>query len=160
MDVETERQLRTLVDRAAIIDVIVGIANAFDAQDWPRLRSFLADELRTDYAELRNEAPAVVRADAYVEARRTGLAGVRTVHISTNHEVRLDGDEAECRSAYRIYRLAPHLPAGENRLDTAGAYEHTLRRTAAGWRVTAIRQTVAIKDGNPLVHGGLASAPR
>ncbi|MEO8602725.1 MAG: nuclear transport factor 2 family protein [bacterium] len=155
MDAQLERQMRHLVDRAAIVDVIIGFANAFDAQDWPRLRSFLADELHTDYSQFRQEPPGLVRADAYVEARRLGLAGVRTVHLSTNHQVSIAGDTAACVSAYRIYRLAPHLPAGENRLDSAGNYEHALARTSAGWRLTVIRQTVTIQEGNPLVHGGL-----
>jgi hypothetical protein len=145
--------LRWLVDRAAIIDVIVGIANAFDAQDWARVRSFLAEELMTDYTQFRNEPAARVRADAYVQERQRALAGVRTLHVSTNHEVKVLGDQAECTSAYRIYRFNPQLAPGENRFDTAGTYHHGLVRTAAGWLVCRIMQTVLLREGNPLVHG-------
>lgn len=144
-----------LADRAAVVDTVIAFANAFDAQDWQTLRRCLADEVHTDYSQFRGEAPAVVSADAYVAARQQGLAGLRTLHISTNHQVQIDGDRAECGSAYRIYRVDPQGRAGENRLDTAGRYEHALVRTAAGWRICAIRQTVVLQTGNPAIHGAL-----
>ena len=150
-------QLQWLVDRAAVIDVIVGIANAFDAQDWVRVRSFLADEVATDYSQFRGEPAGRVSADAYVEERRRGLQGVRTLHVSTNHEVRVTGDQADCLSAYRIYRINPQYPPGEDRFDTAGTYRHQLIRTAAGWLVCGITQTVLLRQGNPLVHGAFLS---
>jgi hypothetical protein len=157
-----DEQLLWLVDRAAIIDVIVAIANAFDAQDWARLRPLLMDELDIDYSQFRNEPAARISADAYVDTRRRGLTGVRTLHISTNHQVSVAGDAAECVSAYRIYRVNPQLAPGENRLDTAGTYHHSLLRTAVGWRVSSITQSVLIQGGNPLVHGALrpAESPR
>ena len=148
-----------LADRADIIDCIVRAAAAFDAQDWGALRACLADTLETDYSQFRGEPPATVSADAYVASRREGLAGLRTLHISTNHLVEASGDEATCRSAYRIFRVDPARPAGQNRLDTAGAYEHGLVRTADGWRICRIRQTVVVQDGDPAVHRGLKAPP-
>jgi hypothetical protein len=70
--------------------------------------------------------------------------------------VTISADAATCHSAYRIFRFDPLRAPGENRLDTAGAYEHGLVRTPQGWRIDRIRQTVLIQEGNPLVHGGLA----
>src|SRR5262249_43074734 len=113
----------------------------------------LADEVVTDYSQLRGEPARRVSADEYVEERRRGLLGVRTLHVSTNHEVRITGDRADCLSAYRIYRLDPPMAAGEDGFDTAGTYRHQLLRTAGGWLVCAITQTVLLRQGNPLVHG-------
>ncbi len=149
----TEASFQLLVDRAAITDTIVGAANAFDTQDWERLRACLSDELRTDYSDFRGEPPSTVSADAYVEARRNGLRGLNTLHISTNHEIRIEGDSAKCRSAYRIYRIDPARAPGENRLDTAGHYDHELVRAAGGWRICSITQTVVLREGVPGVHG-------
>ncbi len=146
-------QIQYLLDRTAITDTIVGAANAFDTQDWDRLRGFLADELRTDYSDFRGEAPSSVSADAYVEARRNGLRGLKTLHISTNHQIEIDGDRVRCRSAYRIYRVDPARAQGENRLDTAGHYEHDLVRAAPGWRICGIKQTVVLREGASEVHG-------
>lgn len=148
-------ELAALVDRARVVDTVVGAANAIDARDWARLRSLLADALDVDYREFRGEPPARVSADEYVAARRRGLAGLRTLHISTNHAVEIEGDRARCVSAYRIYRIDPGRPAGENRLDTAGRYTHELERGRTGWRICGISQTVVIRAGNEAVHGAL-----
>lgn len=145
--------LQRLVDRADVVDTIVGAANAFDAKDWARLRACLAAELDVDYSDFRGEPPRRISADEYVAARQRTLAGLRTLHISTNHAVQVEGDRARCVSAYRIYRVDPAGAEGQNRLDTAGAYEHGLVRSPAGWRICRIKQTVVVNTGNARVHG-------
>lgn len=147
--------LSAFLERTAIVDVVVGFANAFDQQDWPRLESYLAPLLWTDYSEFRGEPPGEITAAEYVAARRRGLAGLRTVHLSSNHEVRIDGDAATCRSAYAIWRVDPQKPEGENTLHTVGHYEHGLVRGADGWRIQRIRQTVVARTGPAAVHGAL-----
>ena len=142
-----------LTDRIQVADTVVGAANALDAKDWSRLRGYLTDDLDVDYSDFRGEAPARMSADEYVATRRRGLDGLRTLHISTNHAVEIDGDRARCVSAYRIYRVDPAGEEGKDRLDTAGMYEHGLLRTPGGWRICRIRQTVVVRAGNASVHG-------
>lgn len=144
-----------LRDRALVIDVVLRAALAMDRQDWPLLRSCLAATLWVDYSAFRGTAPGPVSADDYVAARVSGLAGLRTLHTSTNHLVTLDGDRAACSSAFVIHRVDPARPAGEDFLDTAGRYEHGLARTADGWVIDRIVQTVVWSRGNPEVHGAL-----
>jgi hypothetical protein len=148
-------EVQRLVDRVAVVDTIVGIANAFDRKDWTRLRGYLAPELEVDYSDFRGEPSSRVSADAYVAGRASGLHDLATLHISTNHEVQLDGDLATCRSAYRIYRVDRSLAPEAGRLDTAGHYEHRLARAGGRWLVTAITQTVVMQRGNRAVHRGL-----
>jgi len=143
--------LQRLLDRAAVVETVVGIANTFDRKDWPRLRSYLADELYTDYSQFRGEPPSYVSADAYVAARETGLRGVTSLHLTTNHEVAIDRDTATCYSAYRIYRVDSANPA--RRLDTAGTYDHRLSRADSRWLVTSITQTVVVLEGDRSIHG-------
>src|SRR5262245_63595335 len=147
-----EASIREALDRAAIVQAIVGLANAMDAQDWARVRSLLADELDVDYSQFRGEPPARVTADGYVASRIEGLRGLRALHTSTNHEVRVEGDHGTCASAYHILRVDPTTG---RRLDTWGTYQHRLARTADGWRVTGIVQTVAWLEGDRAVHGAL-----
>ncbi len=149
------RDLRRLADRADIVDVILRAADAMDRQDWAALAACLAPVIDVDYSDLRGDPPATVSADEYVTARRAGLAGLRTQHVSTNHLVTIDGDRASCRSCFVIHRVAPALPDGERFFDTAGHYAHALRRGPDGWRITAITQTVVWNRGNPDVHGAL-----
>ena len=143
-----------LIERNKIIDVIVCIANAMDEQNWQRLREYLTDEIRIDYSEFRAELPGQITAEAYIQQRVEGLAGLKTLHISTNHEVTVTNKDARCRSAYRIYRFDRTYESDRNRLDT-GNYEHRLVRVDGKWRVNAIRQTVVMLDGNRQIHKGL-----
>jgi len=145
--------IRWIIDRAAVVDTIVAFANAIDAQDWQKLRSYLADEIDIDYSEFRGETPRRVTAEEYIKQRVEGLAGLRTLHVSTNHEVTIKRDAAKCKSVYRIYRLGPDREAGQNRLDTGGNYFHSLIPTDRHWLITGIKQTLVIVSGNTQVHG-------
>ena len=145
--------IRWIIDRAAVVDTIVAFANAIDAQDWQKLRSYLADEIDIDYSEFRGETPRRVTAEEYIKQRVEGLAGLRTLHVSTNHEVTIKRDAAKCKSVYRIYRLDPDREAGQNRLDTGGNYFHSLIPTDRHWLITGIKQTLVIVSGNTQVHG-------
>jgi hypothetical protein len=144
-----------VIERSKIIDVIVGIANAMDEKNWEKLRKYLADEINIDYSEFRGEPPQQTTAEAYVQKRVEGLTGLKTLHISTNHEVAVSKNYARCLSAYRIYRFDPDCELGQDRLDTAGNYDHQLIQFKGEWRVTAIKQTVVMMTGNRRVHRGL-----
>jgi hypothetical protein len=149
-------EIRLIVERAAVINAIVGFANAIDAKDWDKLRSHLADEIDIDYSDFRGETPRRITAEEYIKQRVEGLAGLLTLHVSTNHEVTIHHNTAKCQSAYQIYRIDPSRQAGENRLDTAGNYFHSLIQTTDGhWLIDGIKQTVVIVSGNPQVHGAL-----
>jgi hypothetical protein len=151
--------LRHLADRLEITEVVLRFARAMDVQDWALLRDCLLPELEVDYSDLRGDPPATVAAEEFVAARIKGLAGLKTQHISTNHLVTIDGDRAECASCFLIHRVDPAAPEGSNSFDTAGHYLHRLRRTAAGWRIHGIVQTVVWNRGRPEVHGALRREP-
>lgn len=144
-----------MIQRTKIIDTIVGVANAIDDKNWQKLRSHLANEIHIDYFEFRGEPPRQITAEEYIQQRVNALTGLQILHISTNHEVTITGNYAECKSAYRIYRLNPNRESGKNRLDTAGNYIHQLTQIDGYWRITAIKQTVVVIAGNHQVHGAL-----
>ncbi len=148
-------EIRSIIDRTAVIDTIISFANAFDAQDWQKVRAYLADKIDIDYSEFRSETPRRVTAEEYIKQRIEGLAGLRTLHVSTNHEVTINNNTAECQSAYQIYRLDPTRESGQNRFDTAGNYFHSLIQTDKHWLIAGIKQTVVIVSGNLQVHGAL-----
>lgn len=148
-------EIRWLIERTKIIEIIVKFANAMDEKDWQRLRTYLADEIDIDYSAFRGEAPKRITAEEYVQQRIDGLAGLLTLHMSTNHEVTIQQNGAQCKSAYRIYRLDPNREPGQAQLDTVGKYTHYLIKANGQWRINAIQQTVVIISGNPQVHGAL-----
>ena len=146
-----ERSLSVLRARAAIIDVVLGLARALDLKDWAACRRCFTDVIETDYSDLRGEPPSTIKADAFVELRRTALERLKTLHLSANHLVTVEGDRATCVSAAVIYRLRPE--DGE-RFDTYCSYTHGLVRTGGLWKIGTIKQTVYWNTGNPDVHAG------
>lgn len=146
-----EQSLSGLSARAAVSDVVLGFARALDAKDWEACRHCFLDEIETDYSDLRGESPSRVKADDFVAKRRSALERLKTLHLSTNHLVTVDGDRATCVSAAVIYRLRP---ADGERFDTYCTYTHTLVRTGAGWKISKVKQTVHWNTGNPDIHSG------
>jgi hypothetical protein len=148
-----DSELRGLLDHDAVRGLVIRFANAFDLRDWNALRACLGAEIFVDYSAFRGESPATVTAEAYVAARVSALSALKTQHLSTNHQVTLAGDRAECFSAFLIHRIAPAAPAGADTFDTAGHYWHGCARTPDGWRIDRIRQTVLWTRGTPEIHG-------
>ncbi len=145
--------LQALIDRQAIVDTIVRWAYALDTKDWAAARACFTDEVETDYSDLRGAGPTRLTADAFVELRRRAHEKLMTQHLSTNHLVTLDGDHATCVSATLIHRLDPGRQS-DNTFDTLAHYTHTLVRTAAGWRIARIKQSVVWNRGNASIHTG------
>jgi hypothetical protein len=146
-----EPSLTVLADRAAVSDLLLEFARALDSKDWTICRRCLLDEIETDYSDLRGEPPARVNAEDFVAKRRMALAPLKTLHLSTNHQVTVYGDRATCVSVGVIHRLRPE--DGE-RFDTYCTYTHSLVRTSAGWKIAKIKQTVHWNTGNPEIHAG------
>jgi hypothetical protein len=142
------------INRNAIIDVILRFARSLDIQDWEMCRTCFMDELETDYSDLRGDPPSMVGADEFVAKRKSGLAGLKTLHISTNHLVEIEGYKAVCTSNSVIYRFDPNL-SGDNSFHTYCIYTHRLCKTNEGWKIYAVKQTVIANVGNPNVHGAL-----
>ena len=141
-----ERSLSVLEDRAAVIDVVLGFARALDVKDWAACRRCFADEIETDYSDLRGEPPSTVKADDFVALRRTALERLKTLHLSTNHLVTVDGDRATCVSAAVIHRLRPEDGA---RFDTYCAYTHSLVRSASRWKIAQGQADRLLEHGQP-----------
>jgi 3-phenylpropionate/cinnamic acid dioxygenase small subunit len=145
--------LQAIIDRQAIVDTIVRYAATLDAKDWAGAETCFAAEVETDYGDLRGTGPARIAAHAFVDLRRQALERLKTHHMSTNHLVTLDGDRATCQSAMLIHRLDPSRET-DNTFDTLAHYTHTLARTAGGWQITRVRQSVAWNRGNSAIHAG------
>src|SRR5437762_6108922 len=88
-----ERSLSLIRDRAAVIEVVLAVARALDVKDWAACRRCFTDEIETDYSDLRGEPPQIVKADEFVELRRTALERLKTLHLSANHLVTVDRSE-------------------------------------------------------------------
>jgi hypothetical protein len=139
-----------------IIALVNRFAAAFDAKDWPGLRTCLAGEIEVDYADLRGGAPERIAADDYVAARRSAMAELLTLHQLSSQRVETRGGGTVCHSAMVIHRRAREAP--DRFFDSYGYYEHRVEGFPDGWRIVGIRQRVLWSEGDPRIHPGVRRA--
>jgi ketosteroid isomerase-like protein len=141
-------QLRWLVDRAAISDLLIDFARALDDQDW--------EGYAANYAEDGVLAISPTIGHTGRDGMATFVAGslgqyAGTHHLSANHAITVDGDTATSRS----YLIAAHIFDADDpyrHADGAGWYRCRLRRTEDGWRFTHVSLEIRYLSGQPLVH--------
>ncbi|WP_167582098.1 nuclear transport factor 2 family protein [Kineococcus rubinsiae] len=142
-------QLRWLVDRAAIGDLLVEFARTLDVGDFAANTAlYLPDGV------FQVEGTPF-RLSGHEELARTGSpSGLArydaTWHLSSNHAIDVDGDTATTRS----YLLGVHRFTGDltRHADGAGWYDCTLRRTEEGWRFATVTIHEVWRAGEELPH--------
>jgi hypothetical protein len=127
--------VEVLKDRAAIGDVVSGLAHAQDDRDWDGLRALFADAVTLDLSKhYFGTPPTAITVTDLVELARASLTGFHcTHHASSNLVVELFGDEAECRAHMVAYH---HVPTGTGVVDHCtmrGYWELKLRKVAQRW---------------------------
>ncbi len=131
-------------DRAG---VIARFANSFDLKDWVLMESALAEELGTDYSDLRGGPPKEITAHQYAQARREALEALDTRHTNGNPEITVDGKRASVEAGSMIFRSLDGLV-----FNTHARYHFRLSQERdRGWVIDRINQTVLGNEGDPNV---------
>jgi hypothetical protein len=73
-----------------------------------------------------------------------------TQHVTTNHQVVVDGERASCLS-YVHGRFIRTVPEGGNMFESGGWYDDQLVRTNQGWRISNRVCRMQWWTGNPAV---------
>ncbi|MEV5274174.1 nuclear transport factor 2 family protein [Streptomyces werraensis] len=142
---EMRRQVRALTDRAAVTDLISRYLRSLDEgvldDDWARA-------FHTEDVVAEMPVGTVRGRDAVLDRVRRGMALFdRTVHLSTNDVVEIDGDRATVWGA----QLSTHVLADGSQevFVSAGHTETELVRTDEGWRISATALRVVWTRGTP-----------
>ncbi|WP_436997829.1 nuclear transport factor 2 family protein [Streptomyces sp. enrichment culture] len=142
---EMRRQVLALTDRAAVTDLISRYLRSLDEgvldDDWARA-------FHTEDVVAEMPVGTVRGRDAVLDRVRRGMALFdRTVHLSTNDVVEIDGDRATVRGA----QLSTHVLADGSQevFVSAGHTETELVRTDEGWRISATALRVVWTRGTP-----------
>ena len=145
--------IQFLLDRAAVQETVMRVGTAIDLKDWDMLRGCFLDAIMTDYSDLRGDPPSIIAADNYVAQRKDALIPLKTQHLSSNHLITIDGDNAQCSSEMVIYRRKI-TDTGMLEFNTHCYYEHKLQRTDTGWKINSIKQIVFWNEGDATIHSG------
>ena len=144
----------------AVGDLLARFFQAFDEKDWPLMRACLCDEVFADYSSFRGQPAATLRAEVYVDQRRTALQALATQHNFLNLRVEVAPDtlSATARCNYIIHRFHPAVESGNDRyFHSYGNYRFAFARPAAAWKICGITQHLLQNTGNRALHGAVRS---
>lgn len=154
MDATLAAQLRDLVDRQQIHQVMLKYARGLDRLDNALVRSCYWDDAIEDHGHF------VGRPDDFIRyADGTTLAHLSTQHAILNHYCELDGDDAWCETYYQftgVKQTPPHFAS-------TGRYIDHFQKRNGEWRianrVTVVEGTYDLPQALATLHMPSAYAP-
>ncbi len=124
---------QTFIDRSNIIDTLNRFVLSIDQRDWKTMRDSLCDEIDFDYSALNAVMPQT--ADELVKQVQQDQSNFKAVqHSTTNHQVNLKGDTADCIANVRAQHLLPD-DRPNHFWTVIGRYTYSLSRTTTGWKI-------------------------
>ena len=120
--------MQTLGDRLEINDLLTRYAHSVDSKDWALYRSVFTDDAFIDY-----ESAGGIKGDREAVAdwlEKTMVGFPMTQHLISNIDVKIDGDRASVRA---MFYNPMGMPSGKT-FWCGGFYNHSLVRTADGWK--------------------------
>ncbi len=134
-------------DITAIVNVINLYPVAVDSQQWGLFDRVFTGDASTDFGGGAVFRGLVLIKQAFAAIHEPFEA---TQHVTTNHQVAVDGDTATCLS-YVHGRFIRSVPEGGNLFELTGWYDDQLVRTAEGWRISNRLCRSVWWGGNPAV---------
>lgn len=138
--------IQSLRDRSEIIDVAIRYARGIDTRNWQEFGSCFTDEVAINVLATGGAWITLSRADIMAICSRIFANYSATQHISANHQVTINGDEAICISSLNATHYTADYPGGSIQRQI-GYYEYHLVR-ADGWQIDRYVQTVRWEEGN------------
>lgn len=130
--------MTTLVDGAALIELVDSIFDTVDAKDWDGAEALFADKVDVDFTSLAGGEPAEITNVQLVDGWRVGLhAKKASFHTVSHYRVVVTGDEALVKVKGYAYNVLDASLGGEM-WEVWGRYEIPARRTAEGWKATGL----------------------
>jgi hypothetical protein len=140
--------VRSLVERSRVSEVINALFGATDARDWARVRSCFTEQVAFDMTSLAGGEPATLTPQDIAAAWASGLAPIEAIHHQVgNLSVDVQGTEATA-SCYGIAYHYRRTYSGRNTRVFVGSYDFHLQRRDDGWRIDLFRFKLKFVDGN------------
>ena len=144
----------------AIGGLLARFYQSFDEKDWPLMRACLCDEVFADYSSFRGRPAATLRAEVYVNQRRTALQALAMQHnfLNLRVEVAPDARSATARCNYIIHRFHPAFESGNDHyFHSYGSYRFAIASLAGTWKICGITQHLLRNSGDRELHGATRS---
>jgi 3-phenylpropionate/cinnamic acid dioxygenase small subunit len=140
--------LKALLDREAIVDLVNRLFVAVDNRDWAAAQACFADRVRFDMTSAGDLTVKELTPREITDAWEVALAPVEAIHHqSGNFRVQILGDDGTCL----CYGTAFHfrrVHSGRNTRTFVGSYEYRLSRASGSWLINGFRFKLKFIDGN------------
>jgi len=141
-----EENLKLLIDRQEICDLLNRYCSSLDDRDWARLATCFTPDAIGLYGE---EAGRKDGYPAIEQLCRTALEPLdSSQHLTGNHEIVISGDKAYARCYLQAQHTRAGTPGGDN-LTLGGTYRDEIVRTPEGWRIRRRELHILWQAGNP-----------
>jgi hypothetical protein len=140
-----EEQVQALQDRLDIIEVLGRFATCIDRRRWADFEACFAEEV--DLNTIRTgQWTHFKTSDLVARLQRAFESYTATQHISANHQVEIDGNQAVVWSTLNATHYLKGFEGGEFQ-QQVGYYEYHLARQDR-WRITKVQQFAHWQRGN------------
>lgn len=154
--------VQRLADESELRDLIHRYAFALDHRDWDLWRSIFVDEVVIDMSDFQPDPPPrPLPIDRHVRAVARMFAHFdATQHFIGTHRYDIAGDEAVITAHMRAEHWLTS-GQGSDRYTMYGTYTDRCRRTAKGWKLTAVKLALLREEGNRhVMHLATRRPPR
>ena len=142
-----DSSIQNLIDQSDVIRILNRFVLSIDTRNYTAMRDCLTDEIDFDYSALFGTIMPS-SADKLVEDVCKNHAGFRaTQHLTANHVVTVDGDQATCTANFAAQHFLPN-DRGGNLWAVGGRYDYQLMRVQKNWKIYGCTIHVAWTDGN------------
>jgi hypothetical protein len=138
-------------DRDEIIELTSNLGLLVDARDWTAAEALFADSVDLDYTSLQGGEPQRLAPSDIVGTWKENFARLQsTQHLIANHVVALTGEQAHVAANVTATHVASDA-TGDSHWVVGGRYDLVVRRSGVGWRIAALKLTVAWATGNQAI---------
>ena len=147
-----EADVRRLLDRAEIADVIGAYCYGMDSRDWELYRSCWTERIALDFTELElyEEPMPTIAADDWVRALAAFFAEMpQSQHLKfpVRYEFDASGDAATVLAIMQGKHWMPTTTGGPIQT-VVGYYRDEFVRTEDGWKLCGLKELVHWNEGN------------
>ncbi len=140
--------LQRLLDEAEISRLLTRYATAVDSRDWELYRTVFTPDAWIDYTSSpHGEAGTLDETVDWLSKNLTILP--LTMHYITNIATQIDGDTAAVRA---MFYNQLQIPGVDGSSFCGGYYNHSLVRTADGWRSARLVEDNEWFENNPFTQ--------
>jgi SnoaL-like domain len=148
-----DEKLRTLMDRAAIGELMQRYGMSIDTRDWSALRSCFADEIEIDNSDTsfgRSGPPLRISGDKWLhQIRRIVSKFAVTQHMISPYRIEIEGDRAVCLSYLQARHFPPNCADPQMVWAIGGYYTNQMVRTPGGWKIAVWKLTLTWQENPP-----------